>query len=143
MLTWPVTKNREDILKWARENFVWTRDKEVWQIDEFWATEAELEHNALLDGVENGVVHDDCDGFAAMCVIACRKNGLQARYVVVATEQCPPGVDYDHCVAESGGVIFDNRYAASLDTKEDLEIAGYRFWATSGTKPGEPWKRIV
>lgn len=139
MLNWPLVQDPNAIFKWALDHFVWVPDQDVWQKPDFWATEIELEGNAITYG---GNINDDCDGFAAMCVIACRKMRMPARFMVVATEKCPPEYLYDHCVAESIGNIFDNRYPAGLETRTGLEATGYRFVEMSGFHPGDDWTTI-
>lgn len=138
MLNWPLEQDLDVIHSWVNDHFVWTPDQEVWQMPEFWATEEELEQNAAKHG---GIVRDDCDGHAALFVIACRKLRMPARFLTVAYPPIDSKWDYNHCVAESSGRVSDNRYPR-LETRSGLEAAGYKFYSMSGFHPGDDWTRI-
>ncbi|MBI3715073.1 MAG: hypothetical protein HY255_03650 [Betaproteobacteria bacterium] len=139
-MEWPVNATPQQVFEWAVKHFAYHSDIEVWGMPEFWATPEDLNADAAKNG---GVVYGDCDDFAGLCVHALRANGHPARYVTVATEVCPSDTPFDHCVAESNGLLFDCRYLQGLQSVDDLEVVGYRFIEMSGLQPGDPWTEVA
>ena len=84
--------------------------------------------------VEEGLILDDCDGFA----IACRKlvkdlTHYDTRLILCTTEDG----EY-HLVCAVGDFILDNRFP--FPTRKDiLERLGYNFKYCSGLHAGEFW----
>lgn len=126
-----------EIHTWAKHHFVYTPDSIRWKesvvFDEHWETREEIE-NELRD---KGYVKGDCDAFAMMCWMACRKSKIKARLVF-----CTVGIlggNDGHLVCEANGYILDNRMPVVM-TNTDLEKNyAYVFISKSGYEPGEQW----
>jgi len=117
----------DEIFAKVKAAFEWHSDIEQWKSPEYWATWQEM------DAERGDVKRGDCDDFSAMCVHLLRSSGLPARYVICMTEtnEC-------HCVADSDGLILDNRQA----TVKRREFLPYRWLMASGLKAGEEWREI-
>lgn len=109
--------------------FVYESDQVCFGNPEYWATLPELERGL----VSSGKIKGDCDDFASWCVGKLRENGFRARYVICKTE-----TDEWHCVAESEGLILDNRQAAVVH----YFGLPYQWWSISGYAPGEAWHSV-
>lgn len=142
MLAWPTPRGDFEhqclnIFNWAQGIFFWTEDQQVWHLPEFWATESDLEKNYEEN---NGRILDDCDGFAAMCVVAARKVGLRSVFATCRTE-----TGGYHCVCiirrDNEALMLDNRQGRPLSITE-AERIGYVFDMCSGEAPGEPWRKL-
>ena len=104
--------------------FSYTADKR-----EEWRSKQQLVSD-LLDGV----LEDDCDGFALYCWHECRDRGLKARLVFCRTE-----TGGGHLVCEHDGWVLDNRYTW-VRSKDELP---YTWISISGYSPGEAWHRVT
>lgn len=116
----------DDIFKTVMATFHYTSDRAQFKTDDYWQTLEELDMNGGLG---------DCEDAAAAFVHHLRTQGYPARFVLCLTES-----DEAHLVAEVEGIILDNRmaYPTPLD-----RLAGYKWLACSGEKPGDPWRRIL
>jgi len=120
--------NVENIFHAAKERFGWADDSSTFGKNEYWATYDELIQKAV-----SGKVRGDCDDFAELCVHELRATGFRARFVLCLTE-----TDEAHLVAETEGLILDNRQVY-VTPQEYLK---YNWLAISGYSPGEPWHLI-
>lgn len=119
--------NVDKIFEEAKSKFIYKTDKENFGHDEYWATFEELNKtpSELLG---------DCDDFAAYCVHRLRLSNEPARFVLCKTESG----EY-HLVAESNGLILDNRQLRVIHNN-DLP---YEWLSISGYKPGDSWRKIT
>lgn len=118
----------DEIFADAKSRFNWVSDQATFGKSEYWATLKELEVRS-----QRNEITGDCDDFAELCVHTLRANGYPARFVFCQTESG----EY-HCVAETNGVILDNRKA--FPTPQNL--IPYTWISISGFKPGDPWHKI-
>jgi predicted transglutaminase-like cysteine proteinase len=119
----------DEIFHAAKFMFGWADDSSTFGKAEYWATYDELMAKAIA-----GNVRGDCDDFAEICVLALRKNGHKARFVMCRTE-----TNEMHLVAECEGVILDNRMVFPTPQNK----MKYEWISISGYAPGEPWHLIV
>lgn len=119
----------DEIFKDAKSRFGWADDSSTFGNAEYWATLKELQARS-----QRGEITGDCDDFAEMCVRALRDNGLPARFVF-----CQVETGGYHCVAESDGVILDNRQ--NFPTPQAK--LPYTWISISGFAAGDPWHEIV
>lgn len=119
-----------EIFTEAKSRFHYLSDQANFGSVEHWASLPELQGRLNKDGSFQG----DCDDFAGWCVGMLRASNLPARYVLCLTER-----DECHCVAESDGLIFDNRqnFLTSADRLP------YSWVSISGYRPGDSWHRIL
>ena len=87
----------------------------------------------LTTDLIDGVLEDDCDGFALYCWHSCRDRGLKARLVYCKTE-----TGGGHLVCECEGWVMDNRHTWVRD-KDSLP---YEWISISGYDPGDAWRSL-
>lgn len=130
-----VMQNRqtaERVQEWARAHFTYMTDEQAYGKIEFWATSDEIIASMKKN---NGILFDDCDGYATMCVAMLRKMGCPARFVTCFDKT----LDSWHCVAECEGWILDNN-SVYINAAQDVD---HLTWvAISGFNPGDPWSKI-
>ena len=119
----------DEIFEDAIKKFKYQSDLKTFGTIEYWATIKELE-SASTPKTFIG----DCDDFAAWCVNKLRVNGYAARFVLC---QCETG-EY-HCVAETDGMILDNRQLCVTQLNDLL----YTWHTISGYNAGDPWLQIL
>ncbi len=118
----------DEIFKDIKNRFGWADDHATFGLNEYWATFQELQARS-----RRGEITGDCDDFAEMCVHALRSNGLPARFVF-----CQVETGEFHCVAETDGMILDNRQ--NFPTPQAK--LPYKWISVSGLKAGDPWHEI-
>jgi predicted transglutaminase-like cysteine proteinase len=114
----------------ALEKFHYLSDQAAFGKVEHWASFEELKSRRN----KTDYIEGDCDDFASWCVGQLRGAGLPARYVFCRTELG----DY-HCVAESDGLIFDNRQRVPMPQT----LLPYTWISISGFAPGDAWHAII
>ena len=120
----------DQIFAAAIARFHYLSDQSAFGQAEHWASLAELK--ARCD--KTGRIEGDCDDFAGWCVGQLRAAGLPARYVFCQTE-----LGEYHCVAESDGLIFDNRQRVPMPQT----LLAYTWISISGLRPGDAWHEII
>lgn len=120
----------EQVFSAAKASFRHGSDMAVYHASEHWCSPSEMRDQMSRVGAVLG----DCDDFASLCVMLCRKTGVPARFVLCLTEH-----GESHLVAEVDGWIFDNR-EAHVVARDDLD---YTWLAISGFNPGDPWHAIA
>lgn len=149
VIAWPEKIENETIAQaarrvhhWAHSIFAWTPDTQTWGAEDHVPTESDLEQLAREGG---GVIHDDCDGFMALCRYALWRLGIPNRGMRcnVEPDAAPPSYAGNHAVCTPAGtdLVLDNRYAVVM-TRAELERIGYQFISMSGLLPGEPWTAV-
>lgn len=116
------------IFKDAKGRFLWKEDSLTFNKSEYWATLEELQAKA-----QHGEITGDCDDFAELCVRNLRANGFPARFVF-----CQVETGEYHCVAETNGIILDNRQSFPIPQAK----LPYTWLSVSGFKAGDPWHEI-
>lgn len=119
----------DEIFAQAKALFHYAPDQVCWGKADYWAALSELEAKLKTSGEIVG----DCDDFASWCVGKLRENMLPGRYVI-----CQVETGEWHCVAESVGLILDNRQDAVLH----YFGLPYKWHSISGYAPGEPWHGV-
>ena len=119
----------DEIFADAKQRFGWADDSSTFGRVEYWATPKEL-----IKRSQHGELTGDCDDFAALCVSTLRAAGFPARFVLCKTEDGEM-----HLVAETGGMILDNRHV--LATPKHL--IPYTWISISGYAPGAPWHEVA
>lgn len=119
----------DQIFNDAKKRFSWQSDQSTFGEPEYWATIKELQANSV-----HGEITGDCDDFASYCVSNLRAAGLHGRYVFC---RCETGEL--HCVAETDGIILDNR--KEFPTPQSR--MQYTWISISGYKSGEAWHKII
>jgi hypothetical protein len=149
VLSWPPYAAGESpdhaiarVHRWALAVFVWTPDSQTWAQPDHVPTRNQLEQLAREGG---GRVHDDCDGFAALCRYALWDLRIPNRMALCNVESAaaPPTFAGNHAVAiaPERGLVLDCRFGV-VTTRGALERLGYEFIAMSGLEPDEPWVSI-
>lgn len=109
-------------------NMVWTEDKVVFGVDEYWVSHADwiLKHNN-----EQSQIRDDCDGFAISSADLCLHYGIPANlirvcFVIVPDENGQFTDAGGHCIC----VVDDPKRqdSWSLDNCQDRVVS----WSTEG-----------
>lgn len=141
MLTLPESKGDllstlNSIHSWALHRFVYVPDEVKWAnspdlwIQEHWETNAEIW--ADLEGF--GTLEGDCDAFAKLCWLLCRRLQIPSRLVFCKTE-----TKGSHLVCEASGWILDNRQPTVTSNTTLEENIGYTWVSKSGFEPGQQW----
>lgn len=118
----------DEIFNDVKRRFGWADDRSTFGKSEYWATFEELKARS-----QYGEITGDCDDFAEMCVRGLRSNGFPARFVF-----CQVETGEYHCVAETAGMILDNRQ--NLPTPQAK--LPYGWISISGFAAGDPWHAI-
>lgn len=138
-MEWPTFPGMtfEDICErtfdWASRRFIWTPDEVTCGQVDHWPSPEEI---ATAMAERNGVLFDDCDGFAAMCRHILKLNGIRSRLVLCWVEN-----GGYHAVCEADGLILDNRQPAVRST-QDMERIGYVWDRMSGYETGDDWSSV-
>lgn len=125
----PVATTVNSIFAAAKAQFHYLSDQQCFGRPEYWACLTELERAEA----RTGEIQGDCDDFAAWCVGHLRAAGLPGRYVL-----CQVETGEWHCVAESNGLILDNRQSMVMH----FFGLPYVWHSVSGYHAGEPWHSI-
>lgn len=120
----------DDIFRAAKTRFHYTPDQVCWGKAEYWASLSELQRAQC----DTGTIEGDCDDFATWCVGQLRANGLPGRYIV-----CQVETGEWHCVAESDGLILDNRQSMVMH----YFGLPYQWHSISGHAAGEAWHTVI
>jgi len=123
-----MTASVDEIFTAAKATFGYANDLSTFGKSEYWATLAELQSRS-----QHGELTGDCEDFAEICVHNLRANCYPARFVFCQVETG----DY-HCVAETAGIILDNRQAFPTPQNK----LPYTWISISGFNPGDPWHTI-
>lgn len=116
----------QGVMSFAQKHFLYVPDDLNYRAWEHWASYEELKRQ-LLEG--DGIVRDDCDGFARLCQMQFAEMGIDAAVLVCITE-----TGDGHLVCEVGGSptqsgwVLDNR-RIGVTSRARLAEEGYRFLA--------------
>lgn len=119
----------DSIFAAAKAEFHYLSDQVCFGKAEYWAALPELQKVEQ----ETGEIRGDCDDFASWCVGKLRAAGYTARYAICRVE-----TGEWHCVAETTGLILDNRQ----DEVMPQWRLPYQWFSLSGAKPGDAWHEI-
>ena len=119
----------EQIFQECLNHFCYKTDMEVFHKVDYWVGPDEIQADLKKFGMHIG----DCDDFASMCVVRCRKVRLLARFVYCITE-----TKESHLVCEVNGWILDNRFPRVM-RRDDLK---YSWIAVSGFNKGDQWELV-
>lgn len=117
----------DEVQKELFGNFTYVTDKEQFGVAEYWNVPEDLREFC-----------GDCDDYALACRKALAEKGVTETRLIIC--QCETGEW--HLVCGVGQYILDNRYK-NVQTAYELKRIGYKFYAVSGYKRGDEWKKVI